>query len=141
VLQHDHAGVAEELDALEQRPSQPRVLAISCHRPGRGAGLEQHGVAHADLADVVQERNPSRWCAARWRRGCELLGHPAGEAGDAPRVPLRLGVAVVEHRHHPVEQVGGALVHQLLEALVQAGELRVLRLHDGGQWRFFSRSA
>jgi len=56
-------------------------------------------------------------------------------------VPLRLGVAVATP-HHPVEQsVGGALVHQLLEALVQAGEPAFCDCTMAVSWRFFSRSA
>ena len=57
VLQDDLARFSQELDSLEQRPPEARVLAhldpfLLIERPG----LEQHGVAHADLADVVQQR-------------------------------------------------------------------------------------
>src|SRR6184192_2908347 len=72
------------------------------------------GVRDADLADVVQKRahldGPQRVAVGH----TQLLRDPLGEPRDAPRVPLRLGVAVVEHRHHAVEQVGGALVDQRL---------------------------
>ena len=48
-------------------------------------------------------------------------------------MPLGLGIAVVEDRDHAVEQVGGALLHEALEAAVQLGQLAVLLLHELGE--------
>src|SRR5438132_7652306 len=134
MLQHDHARIAEELDALQERPTEPRVLAhlvplLLIQR----SGLEQHRIAHADLADVVQQGAHLDGAQLVPVPDAQLLRDPAREPRNAPRMPLRLRVPVVEHRDHSVEQVGGALLHQALEALVEGGQLRVLRLYDRGQ--------
>ena len=133
VLEDDDRGGAQVVDALQQRPAQ---LGVALHLDplvgGERPGLEQHAVAHADLADVVEER--AVLDDGQLGLGdAELLGEPARVERDAARVPLRLGVAVVERRDEPLEQRLGALPHHLLEPQVDLAELSVLALHLGGE--------
>src|SRR4051812_50208012 len=59
--------------------------------------LEEDGVAHADLADVVEERSALDGVEYPLVGHPELLGDAAGEAGPATRGPLRLGIPLSEH--------------------------------------------
>ena len=63
----------------------------------------------------------------------ELLREPPGVERHPPRVPLGLGVAVVERRDEPLEQRLGAHADHLLEPQVDLAELPVLPLDLGGE--------
>ena len=61
----------------------------------------------------------------------ELLGEPPRVQRDAPRVPLGLGVAVVERGDEPLEQRLRPGADHLLEPRVDLAELPVLALDLG----------
>src|SRR5204863_296189 len=59
VVQRTQAGERQKSDPLEDLVAERRVaLHLRRLRGVQGTGLEQDGVAHADLADVVQRRAP-----------------------------------------------------------------------------------
>ena len=95
-------------------------------------GLEQDAVLDADLADVVEQR------AVLDHRDvglahAELLRQAPRVERDAPRVPLGLGVAVVEGRDESLQERLRPRTDHLFEPEVDLAELPVLPLHLGGE--------
>jgi len=123
VVEGNEAGALEEADTLQDVVAERRVPAhldplLVVERPR----LEEDRVAHADLADVVQRRAALDVVEVA-TVDAELAREPPRVSAHAPRVPLRLRVAQVERGDEAVEQVGGALLDERVEPLIDALEL------------------
>ena len=120
MVQGNETGPFQEADALQDLVPEggvaPHLRPLAFVERSR---LEQDGVTHADLADVVQ-RGPPLDVVELAPRDAHLPGQAPRVAPDPARVPLRLRVAQVQRRHQPVQQVRGPLLDQRVQPLVDA---------------------